>query len=144
MILDQLALFSDAQAITVDAASTNIMDLGAPGIVPYGQVQLVRNMGKAGEIPLLIQVVEDFATLTSLQVIVQSDSSSAFASPKDLISADIPVADLVAGYIFPIDKLPRGIKEQYIRLYFNVVGANATAGKITAGIVGAVDGAYQG
>ena len=31
MIFDEQALFSDKQAITADAASTNVIDLGAPG-----------------------------------------------------------------------------------------------------------------
>ena len=138
MILDLNALFSNAQAITADAASTNVIDLGAPGVIPYGNIQLQRNFG-IKEIPLLIQVVEDFATLTSLTVHVQCDTSDAFGSPKNLISHTVAVAELVAGYIFPIDKLPRSIDERYIRLYFDVAGSNATAGKITAGIVGAVD-----
>lgn len=139
MILDQNTLLSNAQAVTASAASTNCLDLGAPGVIPYGQIQMQRNLG-SGKIPLLIQVVEDFATLTSLTVTVQTDSSDSFASPKDVISSHaVPVADLVAGYIFPVDKLPRGIVERYIRVYFTVGGSDATAGKITCGIVGAVD-----
>lgn len=144
MILDQLTLLSNNQAITVDAASTNCLDLGAPGIVPYGSVQLKRNFGKGMEIPLLIQVTEAFATLTSLEVIVQTDDNSSFSSPKDILASTVGVADLKAGFIFPIDKLPRGIKERYVRVYFNVIGTTATAGKITCGVVGSVDGAYQG
>ena len=39
------------------------------------------------------------------------------------------------GYRFPLDKLPRGIDERYIRLYFTVAGSSATAGKIRAGLI---------
>jgi hypothetical protein len=38
MILDSTTLFSNAQAITATAASTNYIDLGAPGTV-YGAPQ---------------------------------------------------------------------------------------------------------
>jgi hypothetical protein len=144
MILDQLTLLSDGQAITVDAGSTNCLDLGAPGIIPYGAIQLKRNFKGGKKIPLLIQVTEAFATLTSLEVIVQSDDNSSFSSPKDLMSSTVAVAELKAGYIFAITELPKSIKERYIRVYYNVIGSSATAGKITAAIVGAVDGAYNG
>ena len=144
MILDMHALFSDAQAITGDAASTNSYDLGAPGIAPFNKVQLRRNIGKGVEIPLLIQVVEDFDELTSLTVIVQTDEDVDFGSPKDVLQVVVPLAELVAGFIFPIDKVPRGIVERYLRLYYDVTGTDPNNGAITAGIVGAVDGSYVG
>ena len=57
MLLDQQALFSAAQAITATAASTNVIDTGSN-----------KDVGKYGDIPLLIQVVEGFNNLTSLTV----------------------------------------------------------------------------
>lgn len=144
MVFDQLSLFSDAQAITATANSTDFYDLGVPGVAAYNSVQLRRNLGKGKETPLLIQVVEDFNTLTSLQIIVQSDDNAAFSSAKDVMSVTVPLAELKAGFICPIDKLPRGITERFIRLRYVVAGTDPTLGKITAGVVGAVDGAYIG
>lgn len=144
MVFDQLSLLSDAQAITGSAVSTNVYDLGAPGIAAYNSVQLKRNLGKGMDTPFLIQVVEDFNLLTSLQVIVQSDDNSAFSSAKNVMSVTVPLADLKAGFIFPIDRLPRSITEQFIRLSYVVSGSAPSAGKITAGAVAAVDGAYIG
>lgn len=144
MVIDKLAEFSDAQAITVSAASTNSYDLGAPGVAQYNQIQLVRNLGKGMVSPLMCQVVEDFAGGTSLDIALQSDDNSAFSSPKDVFKMNVLLADLVAGYQLPMDKLPREIKERYIRLYYTVNGGPMTAGKISAGIVAAVDGAYKG
>lgn len=144
MILDNRALFSDKQAIIATANSTNSYDLGVPGVSMPGSVQLKRNMGKAGEIPLLIEVNEAFDNLTSLAIVLQSDNDVAFGTPKEIFRVVVLLADLVAGYTCPIDKLPRGIQEQYLRLRYEVTGAAPTAGKITAGIVAAVDGAYQG
>jgi hypothetical protein len=139
MVLDKNTLLSDAQAVTASASSSDVLDLGALGITSYNPTQLRHNIGMK-EIPFLVQVVEDFAALTSLQVIVQTDDNSGFASPKNVASASATLAELKAGFIFPVDKLPRGIKERYLRLRYEVTGANATSGKITAGIVLAVDG----
>ena len=149
MILDQLSLLSDAQAITASAASQNVYDLGEPGFVTYNagqgaKAQLKRSFPKSAEIPLLIQVVEDFAGLTALKLKVQSDDNVGFSSPKDLICQDVPLADLKAGFISAIDKVPGEIKERYIRVFFEVVGGPASAGKVTCGIVGAVDESYKG
>lgn len=138
MVLDKNTMFSDAQAITASAPSTNVIDLGALGKTAFGGNQLKMNVGHK-RIPLLIQVVEDFATLTSLKVAVESDDNSGFSSAKEILSETIAVADLKAGYSSVIDKLPR-IKERYVRINFTVNGSNATAGKITAGIALEVDG----
>ena len=144
MILDKQTLLSDAQAITGDAASSNVLDLHALAKTAYNQAQLRHNVGLGMEIPLLIQVVEDFDALTSLAIIVQTDDNSGFGSPKEILRQVVLLADLKAGFISVIDKLPRGIKERYVRVYYDVTGANPTVGKITAGIALAVDGAYQG
>ena len=144
MILDQNALFSDKQAITASAASTNFYDLGAPGVTGYNSAQLLRNLGKGKETPLLVQVNEDFDALTSLSIAIQSDEDPAFGTPKTVVEISVPLADLVVGYILPIDKLPRDIKERYVRIFYTVVGLAPTTGQITAGIVAAVDGSYVG
>ncbi|EOG7781606.1 TPA: hypothetical protein SHS77_005611 [Raoultella planticola] len=126
MLLDQQALFSAAQAITATAASTNVIDTGSN-----------KDVGKYGDIPLLIQVVESFNTLTSLTVTVQTDDNSAFSSATDVLSLTIPLASLVQGYKSPVITLPMKI-ERYIRLNYTVTGTAPTAGKVTAGITGGV------
>lgn len=138
MVLDKSVLFSDAQAVTATAASTNVLDLGALGKTAYNAVQLKHNVGHKC-IPLLIQVVEDFADLTTLKIAVESDDNSAFSSAKEIIAETVALADLKAGYVSVIEKLPR-IKERYIRVKYTVTGTNPTLGKITAGIALAVDG----
>jgi hypothetical protein len=149
MILDQLSLLSDAQAITASAPSQNVYDLGETGFVTYNagigdKAQLKRSFPKSAHIPLLIQVVEDFAGLDSLKISVQFDSDPAFSAPKDLICQEVLAADLKAGFISSIDKVPSEITERYFRVFFDVVNGPASAGKVTAGIVGAVDESYKG
>lgn len=125
MLLDQQAL-SAAQAITATAASTNVIDTGSN-----------KDVGKYGDIPLLIQVVEGFNNLTSLTVTVQTDDNSAFSSAADVLSMTIPLASLVLGYKSPVITLPMKM-ERYIRLNYTVTGTAPTTGKVTAGITGGV------
>ena len=126
MLLDQQALFSAAQAITATAASTNVIDTGSN-----------KDVGKYGDIPLLIQVVEGFNNLTSLTVTVQTDDNSAFSSAADVLSMTIPLASLVLGYKSPVITLPMKM-ERYIRLNYTVTGTAPTTGKVIAGITGGV------
>lgn len=128
MILDEQALFSKEQAITASAASTNVIKVNG-------------DIGKGEPVEILAQVVAAFATCTSVKVGVQTSTTENFSTPITLAETGaIAVADLVAGYVFPLKFLPKGIKK-YLRLYYTVAGSNATTGKITAGIV---DGSNEG
>ena len=137
MIFDNTLLFSDAQAITGDAASTNVVDLGNSG-TPYGGRKLVPDFGKGSKIPLFVFVTASFNTLTSLTITLECDSVENFASPKELASRTYPLAELTAGreLAFP-DHLLEGLDERYVRLFYNVNGTNPTTGAITAGVVAA-------
>jgi len=125
MIFDSTNKFSAEQAVTDSAASTNVIDLGVS----------LRNVGVGQAVPVHIEVTEDFATLTSLQVIVQTDDAENFSGAVDVIqTAAIPVATLKAGYTFNLNVLTDGIEGRYLRLSYVVVGTTATTGAITAGI----------
>jgi hypothetical protein len=135
MALFDKNLLSDSQAITASAASTNVLDLGAMGTPPGAAGALVLDAGLS-EIQFQISVTEDFATLTSLVVSVQTDDADTFGSPTTILATQaIPVATLKKGYTFNITELPQGITERYLRLLYTVAGSNATAGKIIAGVV---------
>ncbi len=123
MLLDAENMFSDDQAVTATANSTNIIDLGVD-----------RDIGPGEPVPLLCQVTENFATLTSLTVSIETDDNASFSSAKVLAtSRAVPVAELLAGFKFPFEHMPIGT-ERYLRLVYTVGGSNATAGKITAGV----------
>ena len=137
MIMDATLQFSNAQAITASAASTNTIDLGATGTVYGAAAAIVRDVGKGEAIPLAVTVTETFATLTSLTISIETDDNSSFSSAKTVWrSPAYTVAQLTVGaeYILP-DALPVGTNERYVRLYYTVAGSNATTGKITAGAV---------
>lgn len=137
MIFDAQGLFSNGQAITADAGSTDCIDLGATG-TPYGaSAALVRDVGKGCGIPISITVTEAFNNLTSLQISVQTDDNSSFSSAATRVLTEaIPLASLVAGYqVQAIAWLPEGTKERYVRLFYDVTGTAPTTGKILAGVV---------
>lgn len=134
MHLDDQALFSDLQAITTTAVSTNFINLGEAAIAPHAPAATRQDFGGANNIPVLIQVTEDFAGGTSLQVDLEMSDTSDFSSP--VVAASSPVvslASLKAGFQMPISVLPHPTDKQYIRLNYTVAGT-MTAGKVTAGI----------
>lgn len=135
MITSAQQLFSDDQAVTASAASTNYIDLLATG-TPYGGASaLDRDLGKGKKIPIHIQVTTAFATLTSLKVAVQVDDNTSFSSATTVLETEaIAAASLVAGYVFNIDTIPLKTNERYVRLYYTVAGSDATAGAIWAGV----------
>lgn len=126
MIQDKEQTFSDEQAITATANSTNVVDLGAADL-------------DAGE-PLHInaQVIEAFTAAGSatLTVSLETDDNSGFSSAKTLVTtAAIGKADLVEGYQIPISFLPANV-ERYVRLVYTVATGPMTAGKVTSFIGG--------
>ncbi|WP_422096889.1 Bbp16 family capsid cement protein [Variovorax sp.] len=139
MILDNQNLFSDDQAITATAASTNVIDLGPTGTVPRSPSALTRDISKGTDIPLLVQVTEAFNNLTSLAVAVQTDSDSAFGSATTLYTQTVVLADLTAGKRIALKTLPYGLTKRYVRLNYTVTGTAPTTGKVTAGITAGND-----
>ena len=125
MILDNEAIFSDNQAVTIDAASTNI-------------VKLEGEVANGTPVEIFIQLMEGFksAEVSSVAVKVQTSATEDFSSVTDLVSETLSSLD--AGARANLKFLPKGNKG-YIRLYYDVTFKSgvsaATAGKITAGIV---------
>lgn len=134
MILSAQQLFSDDQAVTATAVSTNVIDLGVAG-TPYGTVAaLNQDVGKGNPVPVLIQVTDDFATLTSLTITLETSANSDLSSSTVLASETVAAADLVAGKQTFMQCLPNGADQRYLGVRYTVGGSNATAGTITAGI----------
>ena len=135
MIFDNSLLLSDDQAITGDAASTNVIDLGATGTPHGSSVALTRDIGIGDGVPLHVSVTETFNNLTSLQVQVQTSPDNATWTTIQGGKV-VAAADLVAGYQFDVPyEFPEGTKARYVRLNYDVTGTAPTTGKITAGPV---------
>lgn len=119
MYTDALNLFSDAQALTATADSTNVIDLGVD-----------RNVGQ-GE-PLAIVIVTDVAadfttTDEDYTVNVETDSVEAMSSARVIASRNwvtANAAELAAGTKIVIP-LPHD-NERYLQLAFVLAGTTPT------------------
>lgn len=132
MITDKLNTFSSEQAVTVSAASTDVIDLG-----PLTHGNDVRDIG-AGEPLYLVVSVDETVTAdgaATVTIALQTDTVENFASPTTLFtSAAIGKADLAAGQRAVAVAVPRGV-ERYLRAYFTVGTGPLTAGKFSAHLV---------
>jgi hypothetical protein len=133
MILDSQALFSDDQAITATAISTNVLDLGVPGTPRKGNA-LVRDVGPGNPLTLLCQVTETFDACTSIAITVEVSAAAALTSSKVLSSQTILLADLVRGKQLNIQAIPNDADLRYLGIRYTVAGSAPTVGKFTAGI----------
>lgn len=132
MILSAQQLFSDDQAITATAVSTNVIDLGVAG-TPYGAVaSLNQDVGKGNPVYILIQVTEDFDALTSLAVTIEVGSAETLGDVR--ATETIVLANLKAGKQTCVQVLPNCIDKRYLGVRYTVTGTPPTVGKITAGI----------
>lgn len=121
MIFDKENLFSEDQAITVTANSTNVIDLG------------LTEMGEGEPIQIIVQVTTAFAGGTNMVVTLTTDDNAAMASETTLLaSGTIITATLVQGYRFKFSVLPEDC-ERYLRLTFTVTGT-MSAGAVFAGL----------
>lgn len=136
MIIDNQSLFSDGQAITATAGSTNVLDTGLAGTPVNHTVPLEKDIGKSRELPVVVTVTEAFNNLTSLEVQVQVDGDVAFGSAQTIASRVYLLAELTLGarLAFPAE-VPEGANERYLRLRYVVTGVAPTTGKVFAGIV---------
>jgi len=141
MQLDELGLFSDDQAVTVTAASTNVVDLKPASVKTSNDAPSGINSGPGEGTPInvLCQVSNaDFAGGTSIQASIQMDTTDAFSSATTVASGPVvAVADAVAGKNLLPQNLPYEITERYVRILYTVVGT-MSAGNVTAGIAAAL------
>lgn len=137
MIFDLQSLFSDGQSLAGPAGVTpseNVIDRGALVAPQHAVAAFKADLGKGTDVPLRIQVTETFVGGTNLLVAVQVATDAAFTTPITVTTgATVPTADLVAGYVFAINRVPLNTDEQFIRLRYSTTGT-FTAGRITAGI----------
>ena len=136
MIMDRTLLFSDRQAITATATSTNLVDLGATGTVYGASAPMVRDVGIGEAIPLHCGVTESFNNLTSLTISIEVDDNAAFTSARTVFTSPAyTLAQLASGKTKLLPQtLPVGTNERYVRLRYTVAGTAPTLGRITAGV----------
>lgn len=123
MILDAQNLYSDAQAITADAPSTNVIDHGAD-----------RNIG-LGE-PLSVYITIDVAAAGggTLEITLQTDDDVSFGSPTTMATTGaVAAANLTAGSKVVLPLPADTLGERFTRLYYDVT--TMTGITVTAALV---------
>lgn len=128
MILDSQLLFSDAQAITAAAASTNSVDLGA-----------VRDIGTGEQLYVFVQIdvaFTDAGSDSTLTVSLEGDSTTTFTPDGTDTLFTIP-ALAAAGNIYyaRLNPSANALQFRYIQLRFTPNNGNLSTGTVTAGIV---------
>lgn len=135
MIFSAQQLFSDDQAVTVSADSSNVIDLGVPGTPFDAAATLNQDIGKGNPVPLLAQVTTAFTAAGAATLTINVSTGPTTTLGTTIASVGpIAVADLVAGYQAAIQTLPNKIVERYLGVEYVVATGPMTAGNITAGI----------
>ncbi len=132
MLFDTENMFSDDQAITTSAVSTNLIDLGVAG-TPVNGNQLVRDVGPGTPIEILIQnVVAAGGTTPTIQVDLEMDTDSGFGGAT-VIASSATLSAAGVGDRLSIVYVPDGATEQFLRLSYTTGGTSPTH-TVTAGV----------
>lgn len=129
MITDAQLTFADAQAVTVDAASANQIDLTT-----------ARNLARSGarSLRIVALVTTTFATTVSLAVLVRQSANADMSSPTTIYTGPtVLLANLTAGkkvLDIPWPDVDPTSPARYLDLYFDIT-TTATAGAISAFVV---------
>lgn len=135
MIIDYENQFSNEQAVTDTAASTNYIDFGDAKDHAAGN-------------PLMLEIiVTETVTATGSATVtfsLETDSTSTFTPDVSFpLTGAIGKATLVAGYVVYRGALPHGLL-RYIQLKYTVATGPLTAGKFSAYLVEAFQSNQNG
>jgi len=124
MLVDAQNLFSDAQAITASAASTNLLDLG-----------IARSLGD-GERLYVVCLVDtaftDSGSDSTVAVTIETDDNADFSSATTAQTLGTFAALSAAGSVLIVPIAAFATEERYVRLYYTLANGSLTTGAITA------------
>lgn len=127
MILDKLLMFSEAQAVTATAASTDVIDLG-----PIDGTR--RDIGVGYPLEFWTTVNTTATASGDATVNVQLQTSPDNSTWTTIASSgDLALSALVAGKRIVSQKVPSGV-QKYLRVNYTVGTGPLTAGAFTSGI----------
>lgn len=144
MLIDKQEMFSDEQAITVDAISTYVIDLLPPdaGAINAGSTggpsaNLIRDIGAGKPMYLYALVTTAFTTGDAgvLTVTLESDDNTSLSSATVhmTVASLVAAAALVAGYwIAKSLAIPASQYQRYLGLRYLTTTGDFTAGKVSA------------
>ena len=131
MIMDAHNLYSDAQAVTAAAASTNLIDHGA-----------ARDIGTGEDLYVVLVVdvaLTDSGSDSTVAVTLQTDDNASFSSATTGQTLFTVAATAAAGTRYYAKVAPGALNERYSRLYYTPANGNLTTGSFTAGVVNSIE-----
>lgn len=127
MILDKLLMFSEKQAVTTTATSTDVIDLG-----PIDGTRRDIGVGYPLEFWTTVNTTATAAGAATVNVQLQtSPDNSTWTTIAS--SGDLALSALVAGKRIVSQKVPSGV-QKYLRVNYTVGTGPLTAGAFTSGI----------
>jgi len=130
MYLDAKNEFSDAQAVTSTAISTNVIDLGA--------TNTLKDIGVGEDVWLVVltqTAATDSGSDATLAVTLESDSTANLATSATVHYSTGALAFAAfspAGAVLAAVRLPSGSYERYLGVRYTVASGPLTAGKFDA------------
>lgn len=116
MIIDAQQLFSDAQALTATAVSTNVIDLGSD-----------RNLGKGEPMAVVVGIDVALDGTTTDETYVVTVQSGSTATPTDVIATRaITYTEGVVGARFVIPLPADSSTDRYLRVNYTLGGTTPT------------------
>lgn len=135
MYVDAQLTFSDAQAVTATANSTNVIDTG-----PLFSGNTGRNLGVGERLYVAVTVdvaMTDSGSDSTITVSLVTDDNSALSSAATIATLGIIPALTAAGstFIYGLPVAGSVPYERYIGLAYTTTNGNLTTGSFTASIV---------
>lgn len=136
MYIDSQELFSDAQAVTATAISTNVLDLNPDG---FGLSNAVQDIGVGDEtvylVVMTVTTITDTGSDATLIVTLESDTAVGLATAPVVhySSGTLAFATYAtAGTVVVQTPLPLGDYKRYLGVRYTVASGPFTAGALTA------------
>lgn len=139
MIMDGDLLFSDAQAVTAAAASTNYLDTG-----PLFSGNTGRDIGVSSELYFAITVdvaMTDSGSDSTIAVTLETDDNTSFSSIATVATLVTIPALSPAGtkYFVKVPIASTVPYEKYLQIKFTPANGNLTTGSFTVALVKNID-----
>lgn len=131
MLLDQQLLFSDAQALTATANSTNIIDMSN---ISAAAAAPARNLGAGEPIHLYMKVGTVSGTSPTLTAALVGADDSSFATNKITIASVTPTLTVSQADAFVRFGIPSHTAKRFYRMEYTV-GGTTPAVTVSAGFV---------
>lgn len=131
MYVDKQAEFSDAQAVTATAISTNVMDL----VSNSSGKNITRDIGTGQDVYLVVSttVQPTAAGAATVTVTLESDDNVGLTSPTvHFTSKAFALAEMAPNVGMVAIKLPAGNYERYLGVRYTVATGPLTAGNFDA------------